>query len=309
VNGTIYYILVQGWEGEIGSFTISRTCYTGPFYCQSGGRTAGFEWIKTFTVSNYTKQSGSSHYSDYTSETISLSRGGTYSFSVSPQFAQAAQSESFRIWIDYNMDGDFSDTGEQLWTGTGTSTVSGSFTIPVTTSTGTTRMRVAMKRGLTSSTSCELFNYGEVEDYKIDIRCNMVTTTSDSGNGSLRNVSMCADNLEPILFAPSLNNSIINVNAQINADGQWKWMADNNTNITIQAVSPTSRVLSIVAGTSVEIQNLKIIGGTNQNGSAVDNSGTLILRNTDLKQATGTNTIPLRNSGFLQIEGSCDIMQ
>ena len=30
VNGTTYYILVQGWEGATGTFTLTRTCYSGP---------------------------------------------------------------------------------------------------------------------------------------------------------------------------------------------------------------------------------------------------------------------------------------
>ena len=135
-----------------------------------------------------------------------------------------------------------------------------------------------------------------------------MTVTSDSGNGSLRNVSMCADDNEPILFAPSLNNQTINVTAgPIIVDGLWKWMPGSNTNITTKAQN-ISHVLTIPIGKSAEIQNLSIIGGTATSGSAINNEGTLTLRDTDLKCAVGIPSITLLNKGTSTIQGMCDIM-
>lgn len=88
-------------------------------------------------------------------------------------------------------------------------------------------------------------------------------------------------------------------------DGQWKWMATAGSNIEIKANTAT-RVLNIPAGFSAEIQNLKITGGSAANGSAIDNLGTLTLRDTKLYRATGTNTA-LRNRGPLTVIGNCDI--
>ncbi len=306
--GTTYYILVQGWGGGVGSYTVSRTCYSGIFYCQSGGRIANQEWIKTFSLADYTKQSGSSHYSDYTNETITLSRGGAYTVSISPQFSQTSKTEYHRVWIDLNKDGDFTDSGEQLFSSPGsTTTVTGTITIPVTTSTGTTRLRVAMKRN-SSPTSCEIFEYGEVEDYTVNIRCNLVTVTTETGNGSLRNVSMCADDNEPILFATSLNNQTISLTTggPLVVDGQWKWMANAGTNITIQA-SGISRVLSIPVGKKIEIQNLLLKGGTATTANVIDNDGILILRNTTLQRAAGSTSNVLDNSGAFSVEGTSTI--
>lgn len=308
-NGTTYYVLVQGWGGQVGSYTVSRTCYSGIFYCQSGGRTANQEWIKTFSFAGFTKQTGSSHYSDYTNDIITLSRGGIYPVSITPHFTQTPNTEYHRVWIDLNKDGDFTDTGEQLFSPGGSqTTVSGNITIPVTTPTGTTRMRVAMKRNGTPST-CEVFDYGEVEDYTVSIRCNMVTVTTEAGNGSLRNVSMCADDNEPILFAPTLNNQTISLTTgPLVADGQWKWMPNINTNITIQA-SGVSRVLSIPVGKKVEMQNLILKGGTATSANVIDNDGTLILRNTTLQRAAGSSSNVLENSGPFTIEGTSQIKQ
>ena len=115
------------------------------------------------------------------------------------------------------------------------------------------------------------------------------------------------DDGDPVLFAPSLNNQTISVtSAQIVSDGTWKWMATAGSNITIQATG-INRILRIPAGTSAEIQNLKMIGGTATDGSAIDNLGTLILRDCIIRPATGSGSIPIRNTGSFSIYGACDI--
>lgn len=308
INGTTYYVLVQGWAGGVGSYTVSRTCYDGPFYCQSGARTAGQEWIKTFNFGSFTKQSTSSHYSDYTGETITVSRGAAYAVTITPQFQGSAKSEVYRIWIDLNKDGDFIDSGEPVFSGgPSTTIVSGNITIPLNASTGVTRMRVAMKR-TSASASCDLFEYGEVEDYTLNIRCNLVTANTDTGNGSLRNVSACADDNESILFASTLNGqTIVLTSGPLVADGQWKWMPGNGSNITIDATGLT-RVLSVPVGKTVEMQNLLLKGGTATNGSVIDNDGILILRNTNLQRPVGSSSIPLHNNGSITIQGACNIV-
>lgn len=309
VSGTTYYILIQGWDGQVGSFTLTRECYDGIFYCQSSGLYTNFEWIKTFSFAGFTKSSGRASYNDFTDDTITIARGGSYSLQISPMFGQSPRNEYYRMWADYNHDGDFSDSGEQIFsTGPSTTTVNGTIAIPITASTGPTRLRVSMRNNQLPA-SCNSFTYGEVEDYTLDIRCNMVTSTSDSGNGSLRSVSGCADDGEHILFAPALNGQIINVTAgPIVSDGIWKWMANPNSNIQIRA-SGITRVLTIPLNRSVEIQNLDILGGTATTGSAIDNSGTLVLRNTDLLNPAGSNSITLKNTGSVTIEGNCDIRQ
>src|SRR5437868_5290765 len=78
--------------------------------------------------------------------------------------------EGEAVWIDYNIDGDFADAGELVWSkaASQTSPVSGSFTVPATATLGATRMRVSLKYNAIP-TSCETFSYGEVEDYTVNI--------------------------------------------------------------------------------------------------------------------------------------------
>ncbi len=96
-------------------------------------------------------------------------RGAAQTINFSAGFSSSAYTENWRIWIDYNKDGDFLDAGELIVSGTTTTaaTFSGSFTVPSTASTGATRMRVSMSDAV--QTSCQAFTYGEVEDYTINI--------------------------------------------------------------------------------------------------------------------------------------------
>jgi len=64
-----------------------------------------------------------------------------------------------------------------VYTGSGTSTLTGSFTVPSTTTAGSTRMRVVMKDGAITS-SCGSYTYGEVEDYTL----NFVSGTTSTCN-------------------------------------------------------------------------------------------------------------------------------
>ncbi|HJW31142.1 MAG TPA: GEVED domain-containing protein, partial [Saprospiraceae bacterium] len=296
-NGTTYYILVQGWGGQQGNFTITRSCYSGPFYCQAGGAYGTYEWIKKVTLGSYVKNSGPGSYTDFSTDTITVSRGGTYDVTLTPGFLQYPRDEWFSVWMDYNKDGDFVDAGEQvILNGPVQSMYSTNFTIPVTVNTGVTRMRVMMSN-TTISSSCGVFTYGEVEDYSIRIKCNLVTSTTDSGNGSLRVVSGCADPGEDILFASNLNGQTINVTlGTITCNGNWKWMASVGSNITIKAGGTVLRILTVQAGKSIEIQNLKLIGGTAATGNVIDNAGILKLRDCELHPPAGSTNAPLRNT-------------
>lgn len=314
-NGTQYYVLVNGYGGSIGSYTVSRSCYSGPLYCLSQSNNASLEWISNVTVGSFSKTSGSAKYSDFTTDTVTVSRGLTYTLSLSPAYAGSTRNEYFRVWIDFNKDGDFVDAGEQVFSGGPyTATVNSTLQIPVTVASGLTRMRVSMRYNSLPSpcsfpgTDGSGYSHGEVEDYTIRIKCNTVTTTADSGNGSLRNVSLCVDDGEDVLFASSLNNQTITVTlGEITVDGIWHWKATVGSNITIQA-SNITRILNVPAGKTMEIENLKLVGGTAASGGAVINAGTLLLRDSTLKAAAGNTGTVLANTGLLQTIGTSTIM-
>ena len=136
-------------------------------YCDSRSDYANEEWIGRVQIGDFINASDGQNYSDFTAQTVTLAAGQTYAVELTPEFSYYSYSEYFRIWIDFNQDGDFDDAGELLFADWNNSTVTGDLTVPAAVPSGTTRMRVSMKYNAYPS-PCGTFTYGEVEDYTVD---------------------------------------------------------------------------------------------------------------------------------------------
>ncbi|MTI25052.1 M20/M25/M40 family metallo-hydrolase [Fulvivirga kasyanovii] len=173
--------ICSGQESDYSSSATFRTLSNNPVsYCSSSGNDVSYEWIANVTVGSLNNSSSSDGgYADNTSQSVSLTAGNTYSVSLTPGFMYSSYSEVWRVWIDYNHDGDFTDSGEQVYSGTSSSTSSGSFTVPSGASSVTTRMRVSM-RYRNAPSSCGSFDYGEVEDYTVSINGSSLAAKGDA---------------------------------------------------------------------------------------------------------------------------------
>jgi chitodextrinase len=149
-------------------------------YCTSQGNNSTYEWIASVTIGTYTNTSGAASYTDYTSEVISLEAGSSVNLTLTPGFSSSTYNEYWKIWIDYNADGDFDDNNELVFDAgsLSNSSVSGNISI-LSTANGTTRMRVSMKYN-GSQTACESFSYGEVEDYTVTFADAVLDTEAPS---------------------------------------------------------------------------------------------------------------------------------
>ena len=163
------------------------TLAAGTSYCASQGNSIADERIGRVQFASIDNSSATTAgYTDFTSISTNVSKGTAYTITVTPSWTGSMYAEGYGVWIDYNKDGDFTDAGEQVWTlaASTASPVSGTFTIPAGATTGTTRMRVSMKyNGV--PTACEVFAYGEVEDYSVNIETSTPDTTSPSAPLSL----------------------------------------------------------------------------------------------------------------------------
>ncbi|NRD22095.1 DUF5011 domain-containing protein [Winogradskyella litoriviva] len=148
-------------------------------YCTSTSSNVNDEYISRVQLGTIDNTSGAQFYSDFTNLSTALSQGQSYSITITPTWTGTVYAEGYSVWIDYNHDGDFSDSGEQVWSQAATQTtpVSGSFLIPSGTYIGNTRMRVSMSYNAVP-TECQSFTYGEVEDYTVNLSAGTPDTTA-----------------------------------------------------------------------------------------------------------------------------------
>ena len=144
-------------------------------YCISSGDQPWQEWIANVNFANINNSSFKDQYGDYTDQIAVVNTGQSYSISILPAFSWNQWDEYFSVWIDYNQDNDFG-VDELVFStirpsgipGNIPEAVTGEITIPETAIIGLTRMRVSMKQGAFSG-PCELFTFGEVEDYSLTL--------------------------------------------------------------------------------------------------------------------------------------------
>ncbi len=156
-------------------------------YCTSAGGSTADERIGKVVFGTINNTStGTTGYEDFTAQSTAVTRSSAYTITVTPAWTSTAYPEGYAVFIDYNQNGVFTDSGETVWTNAASTTtpVSGSITIPATATLGNTRMRVSMKyNGV--PTSCEAFSYGQVEDYSINIQAAAADTTAPTAPTSL----------------------------------------------------------------------------------------------------------------------------
>lgn len=138
-------------------------------YCASQGNNTADEYINRVRVGSIDNSSGNNGgYADFTGQSTTMTLGSSQTITINPTWTGRTYREAYSVWIDFNRDGDFNDSGELVYSRSRTtsSQVSGSFSVPSNASLGYTRMRVSMKYNANPS-SCEAFSYGEVEDYTV----------------------------------------------------------------------------------------------------------------------------------------------
>jgi trimeric autotransporter adhesin len=193
VANSLYNVQVRSVcpNGTSSSFSSSYNLQTSnvvtpPAYCTSQSNSAVDENIARVQLGTINNSStATSGYENFTSISTDLARGQSYTITITPRWRNTVYVEGYAVWIDYNGDGDFNDAGELVWSQTATTNnpVSGTFTVPSNLVNLSTRMRVSMKyNGI--PTPCETFNYGQVEDYTINIVSPVVTYCSSKGNNS-----------------------------------------------------------------------------------------------------------------------------
>ncbi|MDR7211263.1 M4 family metallopeptidase [Flavobacterium piscis] len=186
-------------------------------YCTSSGNSSADERIGKVVFGTINNTStATTGYENYTAVSTNAARGTSYTITITPSWTSTIYNEGYAVFIDYNQDGDFADSGETVWTKAASKTtpVTGTITIPATATLGTTRMRVSMKyNGI--PTSCEAFSYGQVEDYSINITASGAVVVQETINGLAETTETSDFVLYPIPVDNELNISLSKNNGSV----------------------------------------------------------------------------------------------
>ena len=170
---------------------LNQTPTTSTSYCAAKGIAPWEIWNAQFSIANpfFSKVSGKEGYGNFTALTgATLARGQTNLINISPEASWAGDPRNaalfWRVWIDLNADGDFTDAGEQVinqnvvFTNNSFLVNQSTFAMPTTATLGLTRLRMALKHG-SPPEPCETFDRGEVEDYTVQITEGVQSTLPD----------------------------------------------------------------------------------------------------------------------------------
>ena len=161
---------------------------------------------------------GATGFTYYTHPVFTFNPGQSYSYTLVPY--SSTNRNFWRIWIDVNGDGDFTDGDETFATfNNKKGTATGSFTIPAY-ATGSTRMRISMRTGASQLPCDDNFN-GEVEDYDVIRAYRMLYITPVNAELTLRaypnpatnyvNVNVAGNNGPVILKIYSAQGNVVSV--------------------------------------------------------------------------------------------------
>ncbi|MFN5912574.1 MAG: GEVED domain-containing protein, partial [Bacteroidota bacterium] len=175
------YTVALTATNAIGSDTETKTNYiiVSVATTPCGGTSSNCdEYISNVSLNTINNNSACTNYGNYTSISTTLNKGAQYTVAVTPfvtgQGAGAYPNDEVAVWIDWNDDLDFTDAGEQVgyvlvaqnWSNQFT------FTVPTSAVTGsvTMRCRISYQPDDGAIQPCGTSQWGEVEDYTIQIQ-------------------------------------------------------------------------------------------------------------------------------------------
>ncbi len=177
--GHKYVFIIGGFDGEEGNVNFTVTNGDGLFlspveYCPVGTRRNTFEWIADVSVNDDLEHSNgrdAGGYGDFTEEEdiLYLDTSDVVDIVLTPGYRRRAYTEYWRVWADWNYDGDFDDAGEMVFQASGKHTQTGTFTVPNEVEPYDLRLRVTMKWKGYSPSGCASYTNGEIQDYTMRV--------------------------------------------------------------------------------------------------------------------------------------------
>ncbi|MDY8138065.1 GEVED domain-containing protein [Aquimarina sp. 2201CG5-10] len=180
-------------------------------YCDASTTAHGTLHITNVNFGNIDNTSTNAAYTDYTSQSANLTAGQATTLTVKVN-NEHWTFNAVGVWIDWNRNGDFTDSGELVLS----RFAAGPYTANVTPPAGAVsnaplRMRVRIGYGAASKiTPCGVDTYlGEVEDYTVIVGGSGPSCNDGVQNGDETGVD-CGGSCEPCTTDPTCNDGIQN---------------------------------------------------------------------------------------------------
>lgn len=243
---TPYEVAVQTFCGSSNPTAFSASIFfktagcsacTDANYCTSGAEESIDEWIAGVQIGSWSHFSGNlGGYQNFTAEPPGIPEfhmKSSIPVTIIPGFSGQAFKEFFRVFVDFNADGDFDDAGELAFDPgfAHNGPMTGTLYTPEFTTSGLTRMRVVMKFGTASiglPKACEIFGFGQVEDYCARLVPGISATTAAEPLGQLR-----------VFPQPATQFVALTVSGE-KLDGKWELAAWNTAGQGVEVIASDS---------------------------------------------------------------------
>lgn len=258
---------------------------------------------------NNSSATGVSAYTDYraTAQT-DLVLGQTYDMSIFRPSGPTALINR-KVWIDYNLDGDFDDKGELVASDTAaTRTVKHDYTfrVPLGAKIGAATMRVAVSKNLSANLACGTNVNGEFEDYLVNITEDLVAPDIYLYGHKDTTISECIVWSDPSGYA--LDNAQLDT-IKLSATGTVDYSKAGNYTITYNAVDSngnTATATRTVAVSKDQVLPVATLTGMDTIYQEVNtpylDAGATYSDNCGLFDTVVTNTLNLSLLGTYYIE-------
>ncbi|MGB3075796.1 MAG: GEVED domain-containing protein [Chitinophagales bacterium] len=235
-------------------------------YCSAHGANTYYEYIDYVSIGTIARASGAETggYFDGTALSTDVLAGSSYTLTYSHANPWGGYVENWKVYIDWNADGDFVDAGELVLTSIAYTAINytAPVNVPLSAVAGSTRMRVIM--GFYPITGpCGTLVEGEVEDYTLNIVGGSSCSESYEPNNTkakAKSIALDVDMLSQISTATdidwfSFSNSLAapNINVTLTtlpANYNMKLFSPSGVNIATSAKKGTNNE-SIIYNTAV----------------------------------------------------------
>ncbi len=210
--------------------------------CSAGSSTEDeyIDRVQIETIDNNNSGYSINGYGDFTSLSTDLSQGLT-GVQLTLTYGVAYSDDDIGVWVDWNQDGDFNDTGENVVCQVGISFMQETylFDVPASALIGSTTMRIRMKYdNADCGIPCGITTYGEVEDYTINVLPYCVSSGNMDYNTSITLVNFNTT-INNVTAKPSAYNDYTSLSTDLTMGNSYDLTVNLNTDgdYTINAIA------------------------------------------------------------------------